>query len=188
MDFLKEKLGEDLFNQVKTKLGGTGIKLVDLSTGDYVSKEKYTRVVSEHEEAIKKKDGEIANLQSSVTGDEKLKKRIGELENDLADSQKKITRFDYEKTVTGKGIQLKYVDAAISQAEKLLSKDVSFEKAVDNVLETYPEWKTESNAAPAKKSTFPLNNNPSTAASEAAEARASANDVLRRAGGKTAQS
>ena len=189
MDFLKAHLGEELFNQVKSKLEGKNVKVVDLSTGDYVSKEKHTRVVSEHEEAMKKKDGEIANLQSSVTGDEKLKKRIGELENDLAASQKKITRFDYEKTVTGKGIQSKYLDAAISQAEKLVSKDVSFEKAVDNVLETYPEWKTEAKVAPEKKSTFPLNNNnPSTAASEAAEARASANDVLRRAGGKTAQS
>ncbi|MDR2426486.1 MAG: hypothetical protein LBD46_04830 [Endomicrobium sp.] len=183
MDFLKAKLGEELFNQVKSKLEGTGIKLVDLSTGEYVSKDKHTRIIAEHDEAIKKKDGEIANLQSSVAGDEKLKKRINDLEGDVASYQSKITRFEHEKTVSGKGIQSKYMDAAISQAEKLVSKDTPFDKAVDSVLETYPEWKTETKVTPEKKSTFPLNNNnASTAESEVAEARAKANDVFRKAG------
>jgi hypothetical protein len=187
MDFLKAHLGEELFNQVKSKLEGKKVKVVDLSTGDYVSKDKHTRVVSEHEEAMKKKDGEIANLQSSVAGDEKLKKRITDLEGELASYQSKITRFEHEKMVTVKGIQLKYMDAAISQAEKLVSKDTSFDKAVDSVLETYPEWKAETKVAPEKKSTFPLNNNnASTAESQATEARSAANAALRKAGGKTA--
>lgn len=41
MEFLKEHLGEELYMQVAESLKDKGLKLADLSTGDYVSKGKY---------------------------------------------------------------------------------------------------------------------------------------------------
>lgn len=41
MEFLKEHLGEELYMQVVESLKDKGLKLADLSTGDYVAKGKY---------------------------------------------------------------------------------------------------------------------------------------------------
>ena len=47
MDFLKEHLGEELYGQVSEKLKDTKIKLADISTGTYVSKDKFTTLETE---------------------------------------------------------------------------------------------------------------------------------------------
>lgn len=48
MEFLKEHLGEELYNQVAEKLNNTTMKLADLSSGEYVAKGKYEAEVGKN--------------------------------------------------------------------------------------------------------------------------------------------
>ena len=61
MEFLKELLGEDLYSQVADKLKGheKDVKLANLATGDYVSKQKY-------DDDLKERDTKIADLSKKV--------------------------------------------------------------------------------------------------------------------------
>lgn len=60
MEFLKNVLGEDLYNQVADKLNGNkDIKLANLASGEYVSKQKY-------DDDLKERDTKIADLSKKV--------------------------------------------------------------------------------------------------------------------------
>lgn len=63
MEFLKEKLGEELYNQVSEKLKGSGVKLADLSTGDYVDKNKYDKL----DERNKDLDKQLKGVKTKLT-------------------------------------------------------------------------------------------------------------------------
>ena len=177
MDFLKEHLGEELYKQVSDKLKDKGVKLADLSGGQYVQKDKYARAISEKEEAIKAKDVELEQLRNNLGGDEQLKKQVNSLTKELEETKSELGRFKNEKTVLGMGIKAKYVNAAMSEAARLVDKDTSFEKAVEKVAKEYPEWKEE--AKPKQNSSFPLNGTGRNGGREEA-IREAANEVFRR--------
>ena len=60
MEFLKTVLGEDLYKQVADKLNGNkDIKLANLASGEYVSKQKY-------DDDLKERDTKIADLSKKV--------------------------------------------------------------------------------------------------------------------------
>lgn len=60
MEFLKNVLGEDLYKQVADKLNGNkDIKLANLASGEYVSKQKYG-------DDLKERDTKIADLAKQV--------------------------------------------------------------------------------------------------------------------------
>mgnify|MGYP004520307107 CR=1 FL=1 len=60
MEFLKNVLGEDLYKQVADKLNGNkDIKLANLASGEYVSKQKY-------DDDLKERDTKIADLSKTV--------------------------------------------------------------------------------------------------------------------------
>jgi DNA repair exonuclease SbcCD ATPase subunit len=177
MDFLKEHLGEELFSQVSEKLKDKGIKLADLSSGDYIAKEKHVRIISEKEETLKKKEAEIEVLKKDLPEWEKLREQITELSQELERSKGEINKYRNEKIVVSLGIKGKYVNAAMSEAARLVDKETSFEKAVEKVAKDYPEWKEESRAKPS--SSFPLNGTGGNGGGEAI--REAANEVFRRA-------
>lgn len=178
MEFLKEHLGEELFKAVSEKLKGKGVKVVDASSGGYVSKEKYLRELGEKEEAIKGKEAEIEQLRKNAVGDEGVKKQVESLTQELELARTELGRFKNEKAILGSGIKGKYVDAAICEATKLVSKDVSFEKAVEAVAKDFPEWKEE--ARPKKNSSFPLGGSGGNGGDDEAVKEA-ANAAIRRA-------
>lgn len=157
MDFLKEHLGEELYKQVSDKLKDKGVKLADLSGGQYVQKDKYARAISEKEEAIKTKDAELEELRNNLGGNEQLKKQVNSLTKELEETKSELGRFKNEKTVLGMGIKAKYVNAAMSEAARLADKETSFEKAVEKVAKEYPERKEEATPKPKQNSSFPLN-------------------------------
>lgn len=51
MEFLKPMLGDELYDQMAQKLEGSGVKLADLSTGNYVGKEKFDALAGQLREA-----------------------------------------------------------------------------------------------------------------------------------------
>ena len=96
MNFLKDILGEELFNQVAEKINAHNgneankdnqIKIGNLGSGEYVGKGKYEAEVL----ASQGKDDEIANykkaiadLQKANKGNEEIQQRISQLETENA--------------------------------------------------------------------------------------------------------
>ena len=84
MEFLKDVLGVDLYNQVAEALKGheKDIKIANLATGDYVSKGKY-------DSDLQARDTRIAELTKEVQDYDGVD--VKKLQQDVADWQKKYT-------------------------------------------------------------------------------------------------
>jgi hypothetical protein len=94
MDFLKELFGDAAltFEQLQAKVAEKGLKLADLSTGNYVDKKKY-------DDAVETRDTQITELKGQITTRDKdlsaLKKQV---ESGDADSQTKLTELTEKLT------------------------------------------------------------------------------------------
>ena len=102
MEFLKEILGEELFNQFVEKINAHNgneankdkqVKLENINSGNYVSKLKYEDLVSQ----LSSKDTEltsanelIAQLKKATKDDEGLQKKIGEYDVQVAQLQSQL--------------------------------------------------------------------------------------------------
>lgn len=84
MEFLKDALGEELYNQVAAKLKGNDkIKLANLADGGYVSKEKFDAsqtTITDLQNQLKDRDTDIATLKKSTGDNEALSKQLTELQ------------------------------------------------------------------------------------------------------------
>ena len=106
MDFLKEILGDELYERVETAVREHNgkeenkdrqIKLANLAKGDYVSTAKYTALDTENQTNVSKlseANNLIESLKKSAKGDEKLQQqvadyqaRVAELESELAQTK-----------------------------------------------------------------------------------------------------
>lgn len=108
MDFLKEIFGEDTltFDAFVSKVTEKGIKLADLSTGNYVDKKKYEDAVSTKDTSIndlqkqlKERDTDLKNLQAQLSdGTKDNETKISELTGQLTKLQDdyKNAKKDYE--------------------------------------------------------------------------------------------
>jgi len=110
MEFLKEALGEELYNRVVEKLkDNENIKLANLKTGEYVSKDKFAAAQKKANEAetlaqelqstIEKRDTDLETLKTSAGDAEKLKEQIAEMEtaNETAKADFSQSLKDTEK-------------------------------------------------------------------------------------------
>lgn len=122
MEFLKEILGEELFNQFAAKINehngneankDNQIKIGNLGKGEYVSVGKYNAL----QEALNGKDAEITNANNLIAELKKASKGNEEL-------QKKFTDYEAENARLQQELQDTKIKSAIKVA--LLS-----EKAVD---------------------------------------------------------
>lgn len=122
MEFLKEVLGEELYNQVAEKINAHNgneenkdkqIKLGNLESGEYVGKGKFDAL----QEAMNGKDAEITNANNLIAELKKASKGNEEL-------QGKFTQYEQENEKLQAELQETKLKAAIKVA--LLS-----EKAVD---------------------------------------------------------
>lgn len=102
MEFLKEILGEELFNQLVEKVNAHNgneankdnqIKIGNLGNGEYVSKDKYGAL----QETLNGKDAElttanelIAELKKGTKGNEELQKKIGDYDTKIAQLQTEL--------------------------------------------------------------------------------------------------
>ena len=102
MEFLKEILGEELFNQFVEKINAHNgneankdkqVKLENINSGNYVSKLKYEDLASQ----LSGKDTELASanelieqLKKATKDDEGLQKKIGEYDVQVAQLQEQL--------------------------------------------------------------------------------------------------
>lgn len=99
MEFLKDILGEDLYKQVADTINAHNgkpenkekqVKIVDLSSGQYVDKGKYDTAVAEKENLagqIKTLNTTIGDLKKNNADNETLQKTITDLQAELKDQQ-----------------------------------------------------------------------------------------------------
>lgn len=119
MEFLKEILGEELFNQVAEKINahngneankGNQIKIGNLGSGEYVAQGKYKAL----EDALSGKDAEIANANNLIAELKKASKGNEEM-------QQKFTEYEAENARLQEELQETKLKSAIKVA--LLSEN-----------------------------------------------------------------
>ena len=102
MEFLKEILGEELFNQLVSKINEHNgneankdkqIKIGNLGTGEYVSKQKYDGIVQQlsgKQTEIDTANGLIAELQKGTKGNDELQGKITQYETTVSQLQAQL--------------------------------------------------------------------------------------------------
>lgn len=119
MEFLKDVLGDDLYNQVADKLKGheKDIKLANLATGAYVSKAKY-------DSDLQARDTRIGELTKEVQDYDGVD--VKKLQADVASWEKKY-HDDIEKERITSAVQLAVAKAG-SRSDKALTGMLDFDQ------------------------------------------------------------
>lgn len=123
---LKDILGDDLYKQVKEKLGDTEVIVVD-PNDPMVPKRRLDEVIAErnrYKEMVEERDSQLADLKTWAKDNEALKAQIAELQA----KNKQVTE-DYEK-------QLKEQRFAFAIERAVAKADARNVKAVVALLDT----------------------------------------------------
>ena len=142
MDFLKEILGEELYNQVAEKINahngneankGKQVKIGNLESGNYVSKLKYDDLASQ----LSGKDAEltsandlIAQLKKATKNDEALQQKIAEYDVQVAQLNEQLQETKLKSAIkvallSEKAVDVDYLTFKLN--EKLKEKGESLE-------------------------------------------------------------
>ena len=127
MEFLKEILGDDLYEQVKTKVSSYNekadkdkkVSIVNVNNGDFVAKAKYDQLKTDL-------DNTRTSLSTAQTTIDDLKKNHG----DNAELQQKIANYETEKA----NLEAKHKETT----EKLI-KESAIKDALYNAKAKHPE-------------------------------------------------
>lgn len=142
MEFLKEILGEELFNQLKTKLDAHNgdeankdkqIKLGNLGTGEYVGKSKYDalqEVLNGKETELISANDLIAELKKGTKGNEELQGKITAYEGEVADLKQELADTKLKSAIkvallSEKAVDVDYLTFKLN--EKLKEKGETLE-------------------------------------------------------------
>lgn len=156
MEFLKEVLGEELYNQVSAAVNTYNekpenkdkqVKLANLSSGQYVDKNKYETSVAEKENLegqIEILNKTIKSLKDSNSDNEELQKTITALQTDLKNQQAANAN-----TIKTYGLREQLSKAGVLDPDYLIYKAGGIEKfnfdkenkpiGVDEMLKPYKE-------------------------------------------------
>ena len=142
MDFLKEILGEELFNQVAEKINAHNgneankdkqVKIGNLGTGEYVGKGKYDalqELVNGKETELKSANELIAELKKGTKGNEDLQKKIGDYDAQVAQLQAQLQETKIKSAIkvallSEKAVDVDYLTFKLN--EKLKEKGEALE-------------------------------------------------------------
>ena len=111
MEFLKEVLGEELYNQFVLAVNAYNgdeahkdkqVKIANLGTGEYVSKGKYdglNATLSGKQSELDAANGLIAEFKKGTKGSEEMQTKITTYESTIADLQKELTETKIKSAV-----------------------------------------------------------------------------------------
>ena len=142
MDFLKEILGEELFNQFKEKIDAFNgdeankdktIKLANLGAGEYVSKLKFDALneqLTGNKAELDKANGLISELKKGTKGNEELQGKITGYESQVADLQEELQATKLKSAIkvallSEKAVDVDYLTFKLN--EKLKEKGETLE-------------------------------------------------------------
>lgn len=147
MEFLKDVLGDELYNQVAEKLkGNEKIKLANLADGGYVGKEKFDAAettIADLKKQLADRDKDIAALKRSAGDNEALAKQLEEMQSKYkADTEALNTKIKdnalnaaLDLSITkARGKNVTAVKALIDKS-KLTLKDDGTVDGLDEALE-----------------------------------------------------
>lgn len=129
MEFLKEVLGEELFNQFNEKVNSWNgneankeklVKLANLSTGEYVGKGKYDALneqLTGKQTELDTANGLIADLKKGNKDNEELQGKITAYETQVADLQAQL-----QETKLNAAIKVALLSASAEDVEYLTYK------------------------------------------------------------------
>ena len=144
---MKELLGEELYNQVKEKLGD---KELIINDGNYIPKHKFDDLNNDKKELKKQLEEVNAKVQELSSVDaEKLNKEIEDLkkkyETDTNALNEKISKREYEYAVKELTRDIKFSSESAKKTfmNDLVSKDLKLEEGkllgFDDYLNSYKE-------------------------------------------------
>ena len=131
---LKELFGDKSLTiaEFEKAIADKGIKLADISSGEYVSKEKYDAQVT----VAKDWKAKHKTLSDSVDGDEGYKTKLAQLESERDDFKTKFEALENEKTTLERtsalsklGVGEKFSKFALSEINSMVSDTVDFDTA-----------------------------------------------------------
>lgn len=142
MLFLKEVLGEELFNQFNEKVNAWNgneankeklVKLANLSTGEYVGKGKYDALneqLTGKQTELDTANGLIADLKKASKGNEELQGKITAYEGQVADLQAQLAETKLKSAIkvallSEKAVDVDYLTFKLN--EKLKEKGETLE-------------------------------------------------------------
>lgn len=145
MEFLKEILGEELFNQFMEKINAHNgneankdkqIKLGNLGTGEYVSKLKYDDIVQQlsgKQTEIDTANGLIAELKKATKGDEALQGKVTAYETQVAELQKENAEIKVNSALkiallTAKALDIPYMTFKVNEKLKEQGKALELDE------------------------------------------------------------
>lgn len=116
MEFLRDILGEELYQKVEEKLtGNEKIKLANLADGGYVSKEKFKaeqgKMVSLNEQ-LSERSLQLESLKESSGDNESLRMQIEKLQQENAENMKKL-QVKHAVEIALKGANVKATKAVM---------------------------------------------------------------------------
>ena len=144
---MKELLGEELYNQVKEKLGD---KELIINDGNYIPKHKFDDLNNDKKELKRQLEEVNAKVQELSNADaEKLNKEIEDLkkkyETDTNALNEKISKREYEYAVKELTRDIKFSSESAKKTfmNDLVSKDLKLEEGkllgFDDYLNSYKE-------------------------------------------------
>lgn len=149
MDWIKEHLGEELYNQVISKLGDT--KLVK-DDGNFISKQKFDEANEQrkqYKKMLDERDVQLKELSEKAKGNEELTVKIKELEelnkNTSKEFEEKLQKqafeFSLEKVLTNANAKNSKAIKALLDLEKIKLNGENLEGLEDqlrSIKETDP--------------------------------------------------
>lgn len=159
LEFLKECFDNDeAFKKFEEKVDEKGIKIADLSVGDYVAKKKYDDKVSEYNNLQTK----YTELEKNVQTDEVSKNKINELEKQLGEYKNNYETLDKEHKhymnrdkVISNGFKKEFADFVVSEINKNVSETIDFETAMKGYKAKNPQFTEAEKRVVIKQNSMP---------------------------------
>lgn len=145
MEFLKEILGDDLYNQIAEKINAHNgneankdkqIKIGNLGSGEYVSKGKHDALQAQFDgqkTELETANGLIAELKKGTKGNEELQGKISGYETQVADLQKQLHETKVKSAVkvallSEKAIDIDYLTYKLDEKLKAEGKTLELDE------------------------------------------------------------
>lgn len=145
MEFLKEILGEELFNQFVEKVNAHNgneankdkkVKLANLETGEYVSKAKHEALqalLDGKDTELTKANGLIADLKKGTKGNEELQGKIAGYETQVSDLQRQLAETKVKSALkvallSEKALDIDYLTFKVNEKMKEQGKALELDE------------------------------------------------------------
>lgn len=162
VEFLKECFENDEeYKKFESKVDEKGIKIADLSTGEYVAKKKFDDKVTE----LNNLQTKYTELEKTAQTDEASKNKINDLEKELGEYKTKYATLESQhqhhlnrEMVLANGFKKEFADFVVSEISKNVNDNMDFETAMKGYKTKNPQFAEAKQQVITKQNSSPLMN------------------------------